>query len=277
MSSKARLVITAVTVENRSVAEVVRDYGVSRSWVYELLARHREEGEAAFVPRSRRPRTSPRATAAAMVELVLRLRRQLTEQGLDAGADTIAWHLRHCHATVLSRATINRVLTWHGAVLAQPAKRPKSSYIRFEAAQPNECWQSDFTHHRLIRPDGRPGSDVEIITWLDDHSRYGLHVSAHRRITAAIVADTFGKAAAHHGFPASTLTDMAWSTPCAGLPTRRAHRLGNRAAATGNHAEKLPPQPPHHLRQGRTLPVRHEAPGCIPGPAGRDSKGGSWV
>jgi transposase len=58
--SKARLVITAVTVEKRPVAEVVRDYGVARSWVYELLARYRDEGEAAFAPRSRRPQP-PRA------------------------------------------------------------------------------------------------------------------------------------------------------------------------------------------------------------------------
>ena len=45
---------------------------------------------------------------------------------------------------------------------------------------PNETWQSDFTHYRLTRPDGRPGADVEIITWLDDYSRYALHVTAHR-------------------------------------------------------------------------------------------------
>jgi hypothetical protein len=29
--------------------EVVAEYGVARSWVYELLARYRAEGEAAFV------------------------------------------------------------------------------------------------------------------------------------------------------------------------------------------------------------------------------------
>lgn len=50
MSSKARLVVTAVFLENRPVAEVVRDFGVSRSWLYELLARYRAEGEAAFEP-----------------------------------------------------------------------------------------------------------------------------------------------------------------------------------------------------------------------------------
>jgi transposase InsO family protein len=139
--------------------------------------------------------------------LVLLLRKQLTEAGLDAGAETIAWHLEHHHAVALSRATINRILTRAGAVSPEPAKRPRSSYIRFEAEMPNETWQSDFTHYRLTNPDGSPGPDVEIITWLDDHSRYALHVSAHYRVTARIVLDTFTKAAGQHGYPASTLTD----------------------------------------------------------------------
>jgi transposase InsO family protein len=92
-------------------------------------------------------------------------------------------------------------------VTPEPAKRPKSSYIRFEAEQPNETWQSDFTHYRLTRPDGTPGQDTEIITWLDDHSRYALHVTAHGQITGPIVLSTFTKAAAQHGYPATTLTD----------------------------------------------------------------------
>jgi len=48
--SKARLVITAVDVEKRSVQEVAAAYGVSRSWIHELVARYRDEGDAAFEP-----------------------------------------------------------------------------------------------------------------------------------------------------------------------------------------------------------------------------------
>ena len=92
--SKARLVITAVTAEKRPVSEVARSYGVARSWIYKLLARYEAEGEAAFEPRSRRPKTSPRATAPDTVELITRLRKELAGQGLDAGPDTIAWHRR---------------------------------------------------------------------------------------------------------------------------------------------------------------------------------------
>ena len=45
---------------------------------------------------------------------------------------------------------------------------------------PNETWQSDFTHYRLTTTTGALGDDVEIISWLDDCSRYALHVTAHR-------------------------------------------------------------------------------------------------
>ncbi len=134
--SKARLVITAIEVEGRTPAEVIAEYGVSRSWLYELLARYRAEGDAGFEPRSRRPLSSPRTTPQARVDLVLRLRTQLSEASLDAGADTIDWHLTHHHQVTLSRATINRILVRAGAVVPEPAKRPKSSYIRFEASMP---------------------------------------------------------------------------------------------------------------------------------------------
>jgi transposase len=102
--SKARLVITAVITEKRPVSEVARDYGVARSWIYALLARYRAEGETAFEPRSRRPKTSPAAISDATAELIVRSRKELAGQGLDAGPHTICWHLRHHHRVQVSAA-----------------------------------------------------------------------------------------------------------------------------------------------------------------------------
>jgi transposase InsO family protein len=204
--SKARLVITAVILEGRTQAEVAAAYGVSKGWVSKLIARYNTEGEDAFEPRSRRPKNTPGALPEATVELILELREKLTAAGLDAGPDTIAWHLAREHITV-SRSTISRHLARHGLVTPEPKKRPKSSYIRFEAKMPNETWQSDFTHYRLTHPDGRPGAEVEIISWLDDCTRYALHISAHRRISTPIVVTSFRETATQHGIPASTLTD----------------------------------------------------------------------
>jgi transposase InsO family protein len=153
--------------------------------------------------------------------LVIELRRQLTAQGLDAGADTIAWHLEQHHRITVSRATIYRIMRRHGLVTAEPKKKPKSSYIRFQAEQPNETWQADFTHHRLA-----DGTDIEILTWLDDHSRYALSVTAHRPVTGPIVVTTFRAAIAEHGIPFSTLTDNGMV-----FTTRFAH--GGRSSRNG--------------------------------------------
>jgi transposase InsO family protein len=216
--SIARLVITAVVVEGRAQADVARAYAVSKGWVSKLVARYRVEGDAAFQPRSRRPKTSPNATAAATVELIVRLRKELTAQGLDAGPDTIGWHLRHHHQVEICRASVARHLSAAGLVTPQPAKRPRCSYIRFAAEQPNECWQADFTHYPLTRCDGRAGQDTEILSWLDDHSRYALSVTAHARVTGPLVVDTFCRTVAVHGIPASTLTDngMVFTTRFSG-------------------------------------------------------------
>jgi transposase InsO family protein len=211
--SKARLVITAVVVEGRTQADVARSYGVSPGWVSKLVARYRVEGQGAFEARSRRPKRSPRALPEATVDLIVELRKDLAGQGLDAGPDTIRWHLQQRHGLEVSRASIARHLARLGLVTPQPAKRPKASYTRFQAELPNECWQADFTHYRLA--DGR---DTEILCFIDDHSRYAISLTAHRPVTGQNVLDVFGRAVAAHGPPASTLTDngMVFTTRLSG-------------------------------------------------------------
>lgn len=174
--SKARLVITAVVVEGRSQAEVARDYNVSKGWVSKLLARYRAEGDAACEPRSRRPHSSPNKTPDETVELIVTIRDRLVASGHDAGADTIIWHLAHDHQLTISRPTVHRILSRQGRIKPAPKKRPRSSYIRFQADLPNEMWQADFTHWRLA-----DNSEVEILCWIDDHSRLAISVTAHRR------------------------------------------------------------------------------------------------
>lgn len=151
--SKARLVVTAVMAGKRKPAEVARSYGVARSWVYTLLRRYQAEGEAASGPRSRRPRSSPSAISPDTVELIVRLRKDLSGQGLDAGPHTIAWHLEHHHRIRVSAATVSRTMARQGLVTPDAAKRPKSSYVRFAAEQPGECWQptSPTTRSRTAR------------------------------------------------------------------------------------------------------------------------------
>jgi transposase InsO family protein len=195
------------------VAEVAATYDVARSWVYDLVARWRAEGDVAFEPRSRRPHSSPRATPSSTVERILQVHDELVLHGLDAGADTIVWHLAQRHQLEVSPATVYRILRRRGLTKVEPSKRPRSSYIRFQADLPNECWQADFTHWHLA-----DRSEVEILCWIDDHSRTAISVTAHRRVTGDIVVAEFTNALHAHGVPASTLTDngMVFTTRLSG-------------------------------------------------------------
>jgi transposase len=165
----ARYVVEAVVLEGRSYREVAQAHGVSKSWVGKVVGRFREGGYGAIAPRSRAPRTVPHRTPAELEDEIVALRKELCDLGVDAGAATIAYHLGLRREQVPSISTIWRVLRRRGFVIPQPHKRPRSSWVRFEAGLPNECWQSDVTHWRL-----GDGTEVEIVNFIDDHSRLAV-------------------------------------------------------------------------------------------------------
>ncbi len=194
--SKARLVITAVIIEGRTQAEVAATYGVSKGWVSKLIARYNAEGDAAFEPRSRRPKTSPGALDSAVVELILRAPQEAGRPPASTPAPTPSPGTSPTTTDTRSRGRPSAV-TWPTPDSSSPSRRSDRSppTSGSKPSMPNETWQSDFTHYRLTHPDGRPGPDVEIITWLDDCTRYALHVTAHHRITGPIVTATFRQSA----------------------------------------------------------------------------------
>ena len=114
----------------------------------------------------------------------------------------IAGHLEQAGLRAPSISTIRRILNQEGLITPEPRKRRRSSYLRFQAAQPNEMWQSDFIHWR--RGDG---TDVEVLNWLDDHSRYLFSCTTHQPVTGDDVVAVFLNVVDEHGAPASTLTD----------------------------------------------------------------------
>jgi transposase InsO family protein len=167
-----------------------------------LVARYLAGGEAAFEPRSRRPHTSPQRTSQAVEDAIVALRKDLAGAGLDAGAETIAWHLRQRAGCSPSVATTWRILSRRGFVTPQPHKRPRSSWRRFAADLPNELWQADITHWPLA-----DGSDAEILNIIDDHSRLLAGSTARAVFKAADIVADLHLAMGRHGRPERMLTD----------------------------------------------------------------------
>ena len=199
---KNEIIVTSVVAQGLGVRATAKKYGVSPAWVSTLVARYRNEGPTAFEPRSKRPRSNPLATAPAVEDRIVELRKQLVDIGTDAGADTIHTHLEREGLVAPSLSTIQRILTRRGFVTPAPKKRPKSSYVRFAAELPNECWQSDMTHWHLEN-----GTPVEIVTFLDDHSRLVLSIRVFPTTSMDNVRRLFALTCALYGTPASVLTD----------------------------------------------------------------------
>jgi transposase len=244
--SMARLVITAVTVEGRSKSAVAAEYGLSRRWVQKLLQRYVTEGEAAFEPRSPRPRSSPNKLPVALEDEIVELRKFLAEEGLDAGS-TIAYHLTERHGEAPSFSTIWRVLSRRGFVTPEPHKRPRSSIIRFQAEQPNERWQADVTDVLIAKR-----YEVEVFNQLDDHSRLLVGSDARGTFRAADIVTCFDKATVAYGTPASYLTDNAaiFTGAYRGLGWVALERELVGRGVVLRHSRPYHPD----LRQGRTLP-----------------------
>jgi transposase InsO family protein len=202
MSALSRYIVDAVVLERRSPTELAREHGITRRWIHKLVKRFHEGGYTALEPRSRRPHSCSHQTPADVQARVLALRQELVAQGHDAGPDTIAHHLIGRVDKPPSVTTVWRILKRHGLITPQPHKRPRSSFIRFQAQLPNETWQVDATPWLLA--DGTP---VELLNFEDDRSRLFLGSTAHPTIKAADVVRAFYSASNQFGLPASLLSD----------------------------------------------------------------------
>src|SRR5216684_2968845 len=191
MSALARYIVDAVVLEHRSPTELARAHGTTRRWIHPLVKRFKEGGYSSLAALARRPLSCAHQTSPDVQAQVLRLRQELVAAGHDVGPETVP-----------SVATVWRILKRNGLITPQPQKRPRSSFIRFEAKLPNETWQVDSTPWLLA-----DGSPVEILNFLDDRSRLALASNSFPTVKAHDVVRAFHSASKTFGLPASLLSD----------------------------------------------------------------------
>ncbi|MGH3650241.1 MAG: IS481 family transposase [Acidimicrobiia bacterium] len=224
--------------ERVKVARVCRELGICRQTYYKYKKQFEAEGLAGLVERSRRPAASPNQTPAGVEGEIVRLRKQLAEDGWDNGAVSIRFALaRKGIDPVPAVRTIHRVLCRRGLVEPAPAKKPRAAYKRFEYPKTNACWQMDAFEVKLAN-----GRAVTIFHLIDDHSRKALAAHACFGETGQGAWTCFTAAVNRYGLPAMLLTDNGTAFTC--KHRGRTATFEANLAALGVHAVTSSPYHP---------------------------------
>jgi transposase InsO family protein len=187
-----------------NVTALCLELKISRKHYYALKRRFDEGGvEAVVAGKSRRPLHCPAQLDGGVEDRIVALRKELIDDGWDAGARTIATHLtREGLDPVPVASTIHNVLRRRGLVVDAPQKRPRAAMTRFEYDAPNACWQLDGTETVLAG-----GTKVCVLEINDDHSRKKMKLLAAAAETTESAWECTGAAIEEHGPPARMLTD----------------------------------------------------------------------
>jgi transposase InsO family protein len=189
--------------DGRNMSRLCERFEISRKTGYKWLKRHKfDQGLA---DHSRRPKKSPRRTAAEVEARVIELRRQHP-----------AWGGRKLRKVLVTRgmlnvpatSTVTDILHRHGLILPEESAKHKA-WQRFEHSEPNALWQMDFKG-----PVATDSGQCHPLTMLDDHSRYAVGLFACSNQRAQTVQAWLIHAFRRYGVPRAILADNGppWGT-----------------------------------------------------------------
>ena len=193
-----RLLVKRVRVDRRPIAHVAKEMGISRQCAHRWVARYDAEGEAGLRDRSSRPRSSPNATPAELVALVLACR-----DTQRVGRDEVA------RRTGVPARTVSRILArhhrpplaWLDPTTGQLIRASRSTALRYERDAPGDLIHIDVkklgripdgggwrVNGRGERPQRLRGLGFDYVhAAVDDHSRiaYAEVLPDEKGVTAA--------------------------------------------------------------------------------------------
>jgi transposase InsO family protein len=195
-----RLKAVHEVLDGATVTDVAKRNGVTRQTVHAWLRRYASSGVAGLVDKTSKPESCPHQMTAVVEARIVEMRRTHPAWG----PRTIRTHLARESVTRLpGRSSIYRALVRHRLLEPTPRKRSKSDYKRWERSKSMELWQMDIVGRFYLAD----GTEVKVVTGVDDHSRYCVCARIVARATARPVCDALTFALKQHGAPNEILTD----------------------------------------------------------------------
>lgn len=175
--------------KEKSIKLILKLIPRSRSWIYKWHKRYERDGRRAATGRAKAPHRSPQAYPKRVVQLILKLRKQLqkAEVGL-VGAKAIRRELkgRRLVKQIPSLSTIHRILKSH-ALIATDSPLRKESYYPRPTMNPDFCFHSMDWMLRYLQG----GEKVFIFHTIDLQSRGLAQTLAHNKSVESVLSHAF--------------------------------------------------------------------------------------
>ena len=192
--------VMAVIQDGCKVTEVAQRLGVARQSVHNWIARYEDGGLPALADRSHRPETCAHQIAPALEAEICELRRKHPGWGPRRIEHQLA---KQGIAPMPSVSSIYRCLKRHNLIELRRRKRRRDEFRRWERDRPMQLWQMDVMSGVLLDD----GTDLKVVTGIDDHSRFCIAAGLVRRATSKAVCEVFATAMRTYGIPDEVLTD----------------------------------------------------------------------
>jgi len=157
------------------MADLCREFGISRKTGYKYLERYEERGRDGLKDGSHAAHRQPNKTSQHIVEMIVEMR----EKHSSWGPDTLLAALRGRYPGLKkwpAASTVGEILKREGLVKTRRKRRqnPVKLYPLSHVQAPNDVWCTDFKGHFTVRN----GRRCDPLTITDAHSRYLLECKA---------------------------------------------------------------------------------------------------
>ena len=240
------------------VAELSRQYGISRQTVYHWLERWEQNGEAGLEERSRAPRRQARAIDEQVAAQIVEVRRAHPRWG----PRKILGTFREGKGKLPAVSTVGALLKREGLVVGRRKRLRVPSYSNplGHAASPNQVWCADFKGWFRCQD----GERCDPLTVTDACSRYLLRCRHVGKTDGKHVRSVFESVFREYGLPEAIRTDNG--APFASKAPGGLSRLAMWWLRLGIRHERIEPGCPQqngrHERMHQTLKQETASPPC---------------
>jgi transposase InsO family protein len=192
--------VMAVLQDGWKVSEVAEHLGVARQTIHRWIARHNAGGVLALTDGSHRPHGCSHQIPPELEALICEIRRLHPGWGPRRILHELS---RRGIAPLPGRSSIYRCLKRHNLIELRRRKKRRDEFRRWERDRPMQLWQMDVMSSVLLDD----GTDLKIVTGIDDHSRFCVAAGLVARATSRAVCEVFKQAMLTYGVPDEVLTD----------------------------------------------------------------------